>query len=356
MKRIVTCVAVAGLVAVTGCSNAQKVGAVGMVAGAATGGIWAATAGILSAGEGAMVGAATGGLGGMAIGDAIDQQESKAAELAHKKALDNMEHQLAAQTKRLGELEKELAQGSATPAVAPPDQSARIGELTRERNKAAAKAHELEAALGEMKRRLAKSDQQLAQAQKLLDDRNALLTSRDKTLSKNRKALTDQNEEIRRLQKDLGDAIKVQRQGRKITLTFANEILFDSGKAKIRPDGQTLLAKTAKVIAASYGGHELSVEGHTDNVPIQYSGYPSNWELSASRAFSVLHHLVGKQGFEASRISATAYGQTRPVADNVTEEGRRANRRAVIVIFPKDVSFQRRPLSVAALSGKGVRK
>ena len=79
----------------------------------------------------------------------------------------------------------------------------------------------------------------------------------------------------------------------------------------------------------------VGIEGHTDNVPIKYSGWKSNWELSSARAMSVLHYLIDDHGINPPRLSATGYGEYHPVETNDTAEGRQKNRRVEIVILPK---------------------
>ena len=82
--------------------------------------------------------------------------------------------------------------------------------------------------------------------------------------------------------------------------------------------------------------YNLSVEGHTDNVPIQTARFPSNWELSSARAAMVTRRLI-ELGVPADRIRAIGYGDTRPRADNGTPEGRARNRRVAFVLqaFPQ---------------------
>ena len=80
--------------------------------------------------------------------------------------------------------------------------------------------------------------------------------------------------------------------------------------------------------------HDIGIEGHTDNEPIKYSGWKSNWELSTARALSVLHYLIDEKGVAPIRVSAIGYGEYRPIASNSNKEGRQANRRVEIVILP----------------------
>ncbi|MFH1782408.1 MAG: OmpA family protein, partial [Candidatus Omnitrophota bacterium] len=81
----------------------------------------------------------------------------------------------------------------------------------------------------------------------------------------------------------------------------------------------------------------IGIEGHTDNEPIKYSGWKSNWELSTARATSVLHYIVDERGIAPERVSATGHGEFKPVSSNDTEDGKRQNRRVEIVVLPKNI-------------------
>lgn len=139
-----------------------------------------------------------------------------------------------------------------------------------------------------------------------------------------------------RLKKEIADKeVKVEMMERGLVITFVAEVLFDSGKADLRSDSIEKLGKVSEVLNTTVRDLNVGIEGHTDNVPIKYSGWKSNWELSTARALSVLHLLVEKQEVAAERLSATGYGEYHPVADNDTKEGRQKNRRVEIVILPK---------------------
>jgi chemotaxis protein MotB len=105
---------------------------------------------------------------------------------------------------------------------------------------------------------------------------------------------------------------------------------FDSGQAALLPGAASKIERIAKVV--SRPGLELRVEGHSDDQPIHNSQFRSNWELSAARAMAVLLLLVNDAGYDPRKISASGYGQYRPVADNLTPEGRRMNRRVDLVV------------------------
>jgi len=102
------------------------------------------------------------------------------------------------------------------------------------------------------------------------------------------------------------------------------------------------LSEAARIIKNQFSNEEIEIRGHTDNVPIRYSNYKSNWELSAARALSVLHYMIEQEGLSPKRLHAAGYGKTRPVASNDTSEGRSKNRRAEILIRTSDVSVTER--------------
>ena len=128
--------------------------------------------------------------------------------------------------------------------------------------------------------------------------------------------------------------VKVEMQGKGLVITFVSEVLFDSGKAKLRKDSYTKLDKVAGVLNTTVADLNVGIEGHTDNQPIKKSGWKSNWELSTARALSVLHYLSDKSVAEP-RLAAIGYGEYKPVASNDTKEDRQKNRRVEIVILPK---------------------
>lgn len=137
-----------------------------------------------------------------------------------------------------------------------------------------------------------------------------------------------------RLKKEIADReVSLSMQDRGLVLTFVSEVLFDSGKAKIKTSAFDTLNKVADVLNSSAAGLNIGVEGHTDNQPIKYSGWESNWQLSGERARAVLKYLL-ERGVGPERLSFIGYGEYRPVASNDTKEGRQKNRRVEVVIIP----------------------
>ena len=121
-----------------------------------------------------------------------------------------------------------------------------------------------------------------------------------------------------------------------IELSLPNSMLFNSGDAEPHYDSFAVIEKVAKVLRDR--DNAVKVEGFTDNQPIRTGRYPSNWELSTARASAVSRMLV-MQGIEPERLAAIGYGEHQPVARNDTEEGRRRNRR-VILLISKDSSIR----------------
>ncbi|MCX7661421.1 MAG: OmpA family protein [Candidatus Omnitrophica bacterium] len=139
-----------------------------------------------------------------------------------------------------------------------------------------------------------------------------------------------------RLAQEIKDKqVRLQMMEKGLVITFVADVLFDSGKATIRPEAYPILNKVARVLKENVPDLDIGIEGHTDNEPIKYSGWKSNWELSTARALSVLHYLVDKEGISPRRVSAIGYGEFRPIASNSTKEGRQLNRRVEIVILPR---------------------
>jgi len=128
--------------------------------------------------------------------------------------------------------------------------------------------------------------------------------------------------------------IKLQMMEKGLVITVVGDLIFDSGKAKIRSEAYPLLDKVSSVLKDNMRQFNVGIEGHTDNAPIKHSGWKSNWELSTARALSVLHYLDKDQGISPERLSAIGYGEYRPVASNETKDGRKQNRRVEIVILP----------------------
>jgi chemotaxis protein MotB len=123
----------------------------------------------------------------------------------------------------------------------------------------------------------------------------------------------------------------------KISVTFVDRILFEFGKAKIRPKGKNILGKIGNTLK-DIQDKQIRVVGHTDDVPISpgyHYKFPSNWELSAARAASVVNYLQNEQGLDPANLEAVGRSFYEPIASNETAEGRAQNRRVNIIIASK---------------------
>lgn len=150
----------------------------------------------------------------------------------------------------------------------------------------------------------------------------------------------------RELSSQLGEELakykaKLEMTERGLVLTFLAEVFFKSGKADILDDAKVSLKKVSTVLKKEAAGTFLAVEGHTDNVPIKYSGWKSNWELASARALSVLHFFEDECGIDPARLKSVSYGEYSPVKSNDSSVGRKQNRRVEIVILPAAIKKTR---------------
>jgi chemotaxis protein MotB len=126
------------------------------------------------------------------------------------------------------------------------------------------------------------------------------------------------------------ELVNITQSDRGIEVEMKSKMLFESGSARLSRDALQVLRNVAEILKPL--PNQILVEGHTDNVPIRTIAFPSNWELSAARAASVVH-LFTRQGVDSGRLAAIGYGEFRPVGDNETEEGRQKNRRVALIMM-----------------------
>lgn len=124
--------------------------------------------------------------------------------------------------------------------------------------------------------------------------------------------------------------VRVMQTSRGVNVEINASVLFAQGEARLSGRYGQVLKAVANVLKD--GQHAIRVEGHTDNVPISTASFPSNWELSAARASSVVR-LFADNGIDESRLVAVGHGSTRPVASNDTAEGRTRNRRVQLLVL-----------------------
>ncbi|UCF72495.1 MAG: OmpA family protein [Deltaproteobacteria bacterium] len=193
---------------------------------------------------------------------------------------------------------------------------------------------------------LKEENKDLSQNVDNFQDQIESLQSETETLERQRE---EEMEQMRGTYENLLEDMKSEIEKGEITITqlrgklkvnMLDEILFDSGKTTIKPQGFEVLERVGSILL-NVEDRAINIEGHTDNVPIGAElrkKYPTNWELSAARATNVARYLQEKTGINPSLLSATGYGEYQPVDSNETEEGRAKNRRIEIVLVPKEIA------------------
>lgn len=147
----------------------------------------------------------------------------------------------------------------------------------------------------------------------------------------------EQIEELERLlrlalaEEGLEYAVIISIDERGLVVRFTDSVLFDTGRAELREEAMDILARVAEVLSDQ--PNHVRVEGHTDTVPITTLRFPSNWELSTARASMVVRHLIDRHEMDPERLSASGYGEHRPIADNESADGRQQNRRVDVLIL-----------------------
>ena len=154
-----------------------------------------------------------------------------------------------------------------------------------------------------------------------------------RTLLKRRQAL---DKELREKLKNMIDAGQLRIAYRRglLLLELPQEVLFDSGQAKVKADGQAIVKELSAVLGA-IEDRRLLVAGHTDSDPIKErkSTFPSNWELSSARAQSVVNMMLANN-ISATNVGVAGFGENDPTASNDTAEGKALNRRIEIILIP----------------------
>ncbi|MFO0594055.1 MAG: OmpA family protein [Myxococcaceae bacterium] len=229
----------------------------------------------------------------------LEERNASLRDLEKKKA--KLEQDVNDLTAQLKEAKDSLA-----------DLNTRIDKQASEMAKVAKDKSRLQASIDDMTRALAELEKRRAQAEARVQEFKSLLARF--------KALIDAGK------------LKVKMVDGRMVVVLATDILFASGSASLSKDGKVAIAEVAQVLSG-IGKRNFQVEGHTDNVPIASAQYPSNWELAAGRAITVVKTMI-EAGLPAERVSAASFGDTRPIAPNDSKETKAQNRRIEITIVP----------------------
>jgi len=191
-------------------------------------------------------------------------------------------------------------------------------------------AHECTDALGE-------NDREMLELQQLLVS----------TVTKAAEEAEDQALEIASfLEKEISEElIELETQGRKIIIRVEEKGSFSSGSAHLEDDFLPILDKLVDVLGSVQG--RISIEGHTDDVPIKTKEFPSNWDLSAKRALVVAHGLMESGDLDPRRVSVSGFADSRPLVANDSTEHRAKNRRVEIVLEEKSADSMRKDIQAS---------
>ncbi len=304
--------------------------------------------------------------------------EVRSGELQSK--LDNLEQEKGRLNSELGtvqgqikDLEEKMASGNASAQEEimklqrhATELEANAARIAQEREQLRREQSQLSATLDQERQRLKAETEERArlakEREKLQQEQSQLTASLDQERQRlkaeaEEKARLEQEraakeEEIRRLtrtQEELSRSLQdeiakgnitIQQVRDRLTINMVDRVLFDSGRAQIKPAGLKVLKQVSDVLN-KVTDKQIRIEGHTDNVPIStklQDRFKTNWELSTARATTVVRYLIDQGGVQPQTLSAVGYADTHPIAGNDTEEGRTSNRRIEIVLYPKDLS------------------
>jgi chemotaxis protein MotB len=168
------------------------------------------------------------------------------------------------------------------------------------------------------------------QTESIIEFDNTVVPKEDNSAHQNEEVLYEfRKMEQYLLENDLDIEVDLAMTPDGINIKIKDSFLFPSASAKLQPEGVEVLNKIYGLLDGRE--NEVRVSGHTDSLPIHTIQFPSNWELSAARAIAVARQF-NVQGLSAARLSATGYGEFRPLATNETEDGRSQNRRVEIFL------------------------
>lgn len=216
----------------------------------------------------------------------------------------------------------------------------RLGQVIGDNRQLVENQRLLQGAIEQLQNNLSRQNDRLkTKAEALANSEQALLTlkqERSERLSK----VQQRAEKVESIRNELAPAFKdisakIFLEDNQITIRLPGQNLFASAEVSLEPAGAAILDSVAEILKAQLIDLPIRVEGHTDNIPIGSSladTYPTNLHLSAARASSAVQFLIETGELEPTLLEAVGKGDTIPVGDNSTQEGRAQNRRIDIVI------------------------
>lgn len=170
----------------------------------------------------------------------------------------------------------------------------------------------------------------------ILENGESILENNGKTVLEGKDGILESEQILEKLKDniDINTKTTLLKEPRGVVIRLNDTMLFDQGSAIIKPEALSTLENISAKLKEF--DNPVLIEGHTDSTPIKNAKYPSNWELSTTRATNIISYLIEKQNFPPNRLSAVGYGEYMPVADNNNSENKAKNRRVDIIILSSD--------------------
>ncbi len=162
------------------------------------------------------------------------------------------------------------------------------------------------------------------------EEQDAMEEVEQKKLEQSEQMAEDMEQTLQ--QNNMHEIVEIDFTSQYVVLTLNGALLFDSGKAEIRPEAQAVVDSVGEMLK-TYTDNIIEVEGHTDNVPIHTARFKNNNELSSARALAVAEYYIENKGIDPAKLKYSGRGEYVPVADNATAEGRAQNRRVEVKIY-----------------------
>ena len=246
--------------------------------------------------------------------------------------------ELEAESARVAKEREQLRQEQSRLSAALDQERQRLKTETEEKAKLAKEREQLQQDQSQLSASL---DEERKRVKAEVEDKARLEQERAAKEDEIRRLTKTQEELSRSLQDEIAKGnITIQQVRDRLTINMVDRVLFDSGRADIKPAGVKVLKQVSDVLS-KVGDKQIRIEGHTDNVPIStklQDKFKTNWELSTARATIVVRYLIDQGGVQREVLSAVGYADTHPIASNDSEQGRSSNRRIEIVLYPKDLS------------------
>jgi len=277
--------------------------------------------------------------------DTYQQAINKNADLSSEMA--RLRHQIAQLQAEKQAVELQLDECNSSNKELSDANAAAKAALERQRKMFARRMDELQQQLQELEEQKQLEEQKRLELENVSQQQSDVIKSLEQNLAKEQiarkariaKMVSTYNKLVASLENEIHRGeITISKLKNRLTVNMVEKILFPSGSATLSASGQRVIRQVGEVLK-KVNDKNIRVEGHSDNLPISKklrSRFPSNWELSAARAATVVRFLQRDVGISGKKLAIVAYGPYRPVASNATAKGRALNRRIQIVLVPRE--------------------